>query len=365
MIGKRLSLTGIARNIHSKAKEKHLIRNVDRLLSNSKLQNESNFFYKAICNFLINENTQPLVNVDWSCVNKRKDWHILRATLVLQGRGFIIYQEVHPRGCENSPKIEKGFLRMLKKIIPDNVKPIIVTDAGFRGTWFKEVETLGFDWIGRIRNKTCYRISEDDNWKYTYDLYNDATSKPKIIKNAELSKSNTLYCSMVLFKKEKKGRKHINLSGYITNNNQSNRCARRELEPWLIATSLPIDNDKNGRWIISCYKRRMQIEEDFRDTKSHQFGFGLRYSQTNNAERLKILLLIGMLCMFTCWIIALAAKSKRLHYDYQSNTVKDKTVLSVSFLACQLIRRGHYFRYKELVNAFEGLKLMVLGASLC
>src|SRR5579871_1880358 len=163
LIGKKLTLTGIARNIHSKAKEKHLIRNVDRLLRNQKLQNETNLFYKVLCSFLINENTQPLVNVDWSCVNKRKDWHILRASLVLQGRGFVIYQEVHPRGCENSPKIEKRFLSMLKTIIPNNVKPIIVTDAGFRGTWFKEVEALGFDWIGRVRNKTCYRVSEDDN----------------------------------------------------------------------------------------------------------------------------------------------------------------------------------------------------------
>ena len=29
----------------------------------------------------------------------------------------------------------------------------MVTDAGFRGPWFRDVEARGWDWVGRIRNR--------------------------------------------------------------------------------------------------------------------------------------------------------------------------------------------------------------------
>jgi len=40
-------------------------------------------------------------------------------------------------------KIHKAFLKKLKFILPINCQPIIITDAGFRNSWFKMVEALG------------------------------------------------------------------------------------------------------------------------------------------------------------------------------------------------------------------------------
>jgi hypothetical protein len=37
----------------------------------------------------------------------------------------------------------KAFLVKLKTIIDDDVKPIIVTDAGYKTTWFRDVIALG------------------------------------------------------------------------------------------------------------------------------------------------------------------------------------------------------------------------------
>ncbi|MBS0290494.1 MAG: transposase [Proteobacteria bacterium] len=43
--------------------------------------------------------------------------------------------------------------------------------------------------------------------------------------------------------------------------------------------------------VINLYKKRMQIEQNFRDDKNERWGFGWRYSKTKNHERYSILLL--------------------------------------------------------------------------
>ena len=44
-----------------------------------------------------------------------------------------------------------GFLAHLRAVLPVGCAPILITDAGFRGPWFREVERYGWDWIGRVR----------------------------------------------------------------------------------------------------------------------------------------------------------------------------------------------------------------------
>ena len=43
----------------------------------------------------------------------------------------------------------------VKSVLPEGCRPIVVTDAGFRGPWFRDVEALGWDWVGRIRKRRC------------------------------------------------------------------------------------------------------------------------------------------------------------------------------------------------------------------
>ncbi|WP_259331277.1 tyrosine-type recombinase/integrase [Legionella bozemanae] len=55
------------------------------------------------------------------------------------GRGITLYEELHEKQYENNPKIHPQFLEHLKKVIPSQCKPVIVTDAGFKNPWFKAV----------------------------------------------------------------------------------------------------------------------------------------------------------------------------------------------------------------------------------
>ena len=84
LIGKELSLTGLARSSKGKAKERHAIRRTDRLLGNAKLHDEIPIFYHVLISCLLKKCETLYVVIDWSAVNDKKTWYILRASVVLR-----------------------------------------------------------------------------------------------------------------------------------------------------------------------------------------------------------------------------------------------------------------------------------------
>lgn len=366
LIGKRLSLSYLARNLQTKTKERYCIRKMDRLLGNKHLHSELKSCYNAHCIMLVNKISNPVISIDWAATDKRKSWHILRATLNIERRGYVLYQEVHPQEKSNSRQVQHAFLDKLKSMLPPGCKPIIVSDAGFRFPWFKKIKQIGFDFVGRVRQKTVYRTQKSERWYGNcLSLYEKATCKAIHLGNFLFTRKWKFECNVVLYKKRKKGRKHINRSGNRTNNNASNRCARRETDPWLLVTSLEINKLVRAERIVAIYAKRMEIEEDFRDIKSHKCGFGLRYSLSNNGKRIEVLLLIAALACLICWLVSLSAKKVNRHLDYQSNSIKNRNVLSVIYLGCQLIRRNEDFSLQELEEAYFMLQKLILEASLC
>ena len=77
----------------------------------------------------------------------------------MTGRSIVLYEETHPKKSENNHEIHKKFLLNLQQILPKAVKPIIVTDAGFRAIWFNFIKSLDWDYVGRIRNKNSLKFS--------------------------------------------------------------------------------------------------------------------------------------------------------------------------------------------------------------
>lgn len=59
--------------------------------------------------------------------------------------------------------------------------------------------------------------------------------------------------------------------------------------------------------MIALYARRMQIEQSFRDLKSHRFGVGFEDSLTRVGARLEILLMLHAMACFAAWIAARTA----------------------------------------------------------
>lgn len=348
--GTKLSLTGLGRSIKSGAKVKNNIKLIDRLLANEHLYTERTCFYHKISHLLIGSVQNIPIIIDWSSL-PNKDCYLLRAALPSKGRALTLYEEVHPSSKQNNHKVHKDFLRSLSKVIPKNCKPIITTDAGFHAPFFREVEQLGWDWVGRIRNLTKYKELNTDDWFSCKDLHQSATKAAKYICKVILSKSTPISCSIFTYKGKKMNRIDKNQSGIRKKGKYSRTCAKANKEPWVLATSL-IGGRKIAKKVISIYKRRMQIEEGFRDIKNSRLGFGLEHSKTYMLKRFEILLLIAMLAIMAVCLTGKIAEQKNMQFDFQANTVRNRSVLSIFFLGCQIINQGSIqFKKSELITA--------------
>ena len=154
LCGRKLALTHLGRSLARGGLEKHNIKCIDRLIGNEQLHRERPCVYSVLASWLLSTCQRPVILIDWSNVAAGRKKHVmLTAAIPMGGRALPIYQEVHPLRRYASPRTHRLFLRRLADILPANKRPIIVTDAGFRGPWFRQVEALGWDWVGRVRNK--------------------------------------------------------------------------------------------------------------------------------------------------------------------------------------------------------------------
>jgi hypothetical protein len=82
----------------------------------------------------------------------------------------------------------------------------------------------------------------------------------------------------------------------------------------------------------------MQIEENFRDSKSTELGMGLEVSQSRSAPRLHALLLIGTLAAFQLWHIGQLAEAEGLHLRFKATTrlARELSIITLAKLLCVL-----------------------------
>ncbi|MGR3890717.1 hypothetical protein FW764_28070 [Pseudomonas sp. 1152_12] len=73
----------------------------------------------------------------------------------------------------------------------------------------------------------------------------------------------------------------------------------------------------------------MQIEEDFRDVKSEHLGLGLNLHRSQCPKRIEVLLLITALANYLIFLPGLQARENQLERRYQSNSLKERRVLSL------------------------------------
>lgn len=354
IIGGKLSLAGLGRALKTKAKAKNNIKLIDRLLGNKKLYQERANIYQATITLLINSITKPLLIIDWSPLPD-PNFYLLRASVAIRGRSLTMYEEVHPTKKQNNNVVHKKFLKKLHGLLPKNCLPIITTDAGFHSPFFKEVINLGWHYAGRIRGKVKYRAEDSSLWEFCKDLYTQATKTPKYVGKVTLSKSNPIACNIVIYKGKAKGRIAKGKLGLRRENTKNKKHAQGNKEPWVLVTSLA-KTYNIAKKVVHIYQCRMQIEESFRDLKSSKTGFNLKDSKTYNLERFAVLLLIGMLASLALYLVGMAGEQRKLHYDYQANTIRNRAVLSLFFLGWQIMKQNKSkFTKEELLLALYAI----------
>lgn len=343
MNGGSLSVTGLGRNISNMAREKHRIKRIDRLCSNVKFHREISAIYRRLSGLTMGRLRRPVIHIDWSDMDDRKDHFLLRASLAAAGRSLTLYEEIHSLKTKEKPHTHRTFMSALKRLLPESAVPIIVTDAGFRIPWFQLVTSLGWDYVGRVRNRThCQKLTEefeadptDGIWLPIKALYQFATQKAKDLGPYLLGEKTQIMVRMVVLRRRSKGRMDKTVTGErARRSKQSRASAEREKEPWLLATSL-CPQSTSPRKIARIYATRMQIEESFRDLKS---GLKMNSCGTRKSERLEVLLIIAAVTQYLLYWLGLAVKQAGKHWQYQVNSIRTRNILSNQFIGLRAYR---------------------------
>lgn len=192
--------------------------------------------------------------------------------------------------------------------------------------------------MGRVRNRDLYR-DEQGHWQPIKQLYQRITSTARSLGEIEMTRRAPHSVVLYGIHQPPKGRKHRRVTGSIARSKRSRQNARREQEPWLLASNLPQTN-WTARQIVGIYRKRMQIEEGFRDVKSLRFGFAFDLHRTRCPRRIEILLLIAALACYALYLVGLQAKTTGRSYRFQSNSVRQKTVLSLWRVGLEYLRRS-------------------------
>jgi hypothetical protein len=337
--GRRLTLTELGRSLPGTARVKHNIKRIDRLLGNRHLAAERIDLYRALAQRLLGTLREPVIIVDWSDLTTDRRWQLLRAALPVGGRALTLYEEIHPLCHFANPRVHHAFLVRLKTLLPEGMRPILVTDAGFRGPWFKTVNRLGWHWIGRIRNRDFVRPLGAEAWQGGKTLYAQVSARPRGLGLFEVVRSKPFVCRLCLVKRPKRHRIRRSVFGAPVRSNQSLKQARAQREPWLLAASVSLAHLQPAE-IVNLYATRMQIEEAFRDLKCLRYGLGFALNLSRTRERLAALLLIAALALYALWLIGSQALARGLLSQYQSNTRRTRPTLSLFNLAVQIVRHA-------------------------
>ena len=338
MGGHLLSLSRLARALMGQSTQKAALKRVDRLMGNKRIGQEAQVVGAALLRTLC-QGGQPLViAVDWSQVAPDGVFVELRAvaTRTGMGRGLTIYQQVYPESKLGNARVERALLKTLHGWMPAGVQVIIITDAGFRRPWFTQVERLGWSWIGRIRAGVC--VSRDrTHWEQATAWFAKATGKACRWSDCWLTRRFRFACDMVLYRRCAVGAKHYGRAGHGSTPKARREAKASAREPWLLAHS-PQLRTFRAEEIVALYRLRMQIEENFRDSKSTQLGMGLEVSQSRSAPRLHALLLIGTLAAFLLWHIGQLAEAEGLHLRFKATTrlTRELSIITLAKLLCAL-----------------------------
>ncbi len=335
-----LTLTQLGRKMPATCHVKHSIKRMDRLLGNHHLHNERMAVYRWQATLLCTA-TMPVILVDWADIREMQRLMVLRASVALSGRSVTVYERAFTLEEHNTRQAHRHFLKELASVLPEGSIPLIVTDAGFKNPWFRAVEQQGWFWLSRVRGRVGIADIGCDNWQPASKMNEIASSRCRYLGLCRLARSEPVTCGIYLYRAKSRGRKSQRSTTTNSHHPGSGLYSRAAKEAWVLATNLPKNTFKPVQ-LVKLYRKRMQIEETFRDLKSPAYGFGLRQSRTRSPERFDIMLLIALILQLVLWWVGLLAKARGWQRHFQANTVRTRNVLSMVRLGKEVLRHQGY-----------------------
>lgn len=290
----RLSVAAVGRALAAERgmNPKHGIKQVDRLLSNSKIDVETSFAATVPWNVGARKNI--VVVMDWTEYAPDGHSRIAINLVTEHGRATpLVWRTI--RSCDLKDQrndYEDDLFRLLKSVLPKGVHVTVLADRGFGDaslyTFLKK--QLGFDFVIRFRG--CIKVQGESGEARQAEDWLPADGHAIRLPNVRVTARRVPVEAVVCV--HEKGMK----------------------DAWYLATSLP----DSAKVIIELYGRRFTIEENFRDEKDRRFGLGLIETQIGTPVRRDRFLLVAHLAMILLTLLGAAGERIGLDRMLRANT---------------------------------------------
>jgi hypothetical protein len=217
----------------------------------------------GVIRWLVRKLKKPLlVSFDWTEV---RSFHCPMAAACIGGQAVPLLWASYPEWklSRSRNSLEEGLLRLLRTLIPESVRVVILADRGFgRAGWAAACQELGFHYVVRIKPAVT-------------------VAGPRyrgVLSHYPVHKGIAHVLRHVQYRKDARVRHHVVIR-------RRPDLPKKRDEPWYFMTDL------DGRAEVLCqlYDRRMQVEELFRDAKSRRTagrcgtpGFSMRTGSTGS-----------------------------------------------------------------------------------
>lgn len=300
---------------------KHAIKQVDRLLSNPRLDPVE--LTPAWVAHVLAARTAIVVAFDWT--EFAQDGHSTVALSVINkgGRATPLLWKSVP--TENIQRIaaEDELLERLRAAIPQTVRITLLADRGFGNQdCYSFLEALQIDYIIRFKESTL--VTDADGESRPASQYVPTNGRAHAIANAKVTADKKQVAQVVC--KHAKGMK----------------------QAWCLASSR---RDLRPSEIINLYALRFTIEERFRDTKNEHVGMGLSAIRVKSTERRDRLLLLIALAQVLLHILGAAGESLGMDRLLKANTRPGR--------AHSLYHQGEYYYQSLLTMKSESARALL------
>src|SRR5215217_7975890 len=308
---------------------KHAIKQVDRLLSNSKL--EAWDVLATGVPEMVGSRTDIAVAMDWTDYDADGQATLALKLVTRHGRATpLVWLSVHKDDLKDARNdYEDASLRRLAEVLPDGVTATILADRGFADTkLFKFLMELGFGYVIRLKGNT--RVSAADG-----------TTRPAADWIGQGGRARKLSDAAVT-----EARRPVGAAVCVH--------ARDMKEPWCLVTS---NRAATAPQIIKLYSKRWGVEPSFRDTKDLRFGLGLCAVRIADPQRRDRLLLLNAFAVVLLTLLGAAGESLGMDRHLKSNTVKTRShsLFRQGSMLYDLIPNMPEHRLRPLAERFAAL----------
>ena len=276
----RVSLAAIGRKLVGDNAAKHKIKRTWRFCANRGVT-VSDAMQGPIARLCKRRKKPLLVAMDWVEV---RNFHTLVLAAVKKGRSIPLLWASYPEWAlsKSQNNLEEGLLRLFRTLVPDHLTVVLLADRGFgRAEMARLCWQLKFRYL--IRIKSDVRIVHPSYQGLLHD-YPVKKGIRRLLKGVRYRSTDPVTLNVVIRWKTGLPKKHD--------------------EPWFLITDL----EETAVKLTERYRKRMTIEELFRDEKNRRNGLALRNTQITKADRFDRLLLILALAYWLLVGIGLVAR---------------------------------------------------------